>query len=244
MRIQKYLSKLGVGSRRQVEKAIESKHIRVNDSVIGLGYEVAVGDLVVWHDLVHKVKASVLKDVAPILIKYHKPLGQVCSKADDQGRPLVFDFLPKPGPWFMVGRLDINTSGLLLFVNRGDIAHALMHPSSGLDRVYHMKISSPLSEEQIGQLQRKVVLDDGPAHFISLSKRPKHARWYVGTMQEGRNRVVRRLIEKVGKQVVKLRRVGYGEIKLHKDHDPGAIVSLTSKEQRWFTRFLVVSRCA
>ena len=136
MRIQKYLSKVGIASRREVERDIIAGKVYVNKAKISLGYEVTVGDCIAYKNRNIQVTKGTLQDSPVKMIKYHKPLGEICSKQDDQGRALVYDTLPKGGPWIMIGRLDVNTSGLLLFTNRGDVAHQFMHPSSEIGSIW------------------------------------------------------------------------------------------------------------
>jgi 23S rRNA pseudouridine2605 synthase len=151
-------------------------------------------------------------------IAYHKPVGEVSSTQDDQDRRVVFSALPqlKQGRWISVGRLDINTSGLLLFTTDGDLAHRLMHPSFEIERCYDVRILGSLTEEQVDRLKRGVMLSDGAAHLDDIGP-PRGTganTWYRVVLREGRNREVRRLMESVEAVVSRLIRVSYGPIEL------------------------------
>jgi 23S rRNA pseudouridine2605 synthase len=216
MRIQRLLSQMGVASRRGAEKAIAAGQVRVNGQVIELGHAVTIGDSIDYAGKIIAIKAKHLQSKSLEVLLYHKPVGQICSRKDDKDRPLVFDYLPTGQHWFMVGRLDVNTSGLLLFCNRGDVTHKLMHPSSNIQRYYELKTERPLSTAEITQLCQGVTLEDGQGRFLKLQTKGSHRAWYQATLGEGRNRLVRRLIEHTGTYVTKLRRTGYGSLRMPK----------------------------
>ncbi len=238
MRIQKYLSMKGVASRRSVEKAIQEGRIFVNGKLAILGQEVEADDCL-RIDKQHLTVAKSDFNQQPLsMIKYHKPLGQICSKQDDKNRPVVFDFLPKSENWFMVGRLDVNTSGLLLFVNQGDAANVLMHPSAQLARVYEVKVSKSLNSDEIRQLTSGITLEDGKASFSQLKPITGRSKWYSVSLYEGRNRIVRRLFQSLDVQIVKLRRVAFGGVKLDRGQHQKTSVLLTKKERAWLESLL------
>jgi 23S rRNA pseudouridine2605 synthase len=156
---------------------------------------------------------------------YHKPEGELVTRSDPQGRPTVFARLP-PGRWVAVGRLDINSSGLLLFTDDGELANRLMHPRYGLEREYAVRVQGSLNEADLARLRHGVELDDGRAAFDRIEPAdprsgPSANRWYRVTLKEGRNREVRRLFEAVGARVSRLVRVRYGSLELPRDLPPG-----------------------
>lgn len=159
------------------------------------------------------------------MLVYHKPVGELVTRSDPQGRPTVFSRLP-PGRWIAVGRLDINTSGLLLFTDSGELANRLMHPRYEVEREYAVRVQGRLRAQDIEQLRRGVPLEDGEAAFSSVEERdarePAAAnRWYRVSLKEGRNREVRRMFEALGARVSRLLRVRYGGVELPRDLEPG-----------------------
>lgn len=158
------------------------------------------------------------------VLLYHKPEGELVTRKDPQGRPTVFSRLP-PGRWVAVGRLDINSAGLLLFTEDGELANRLMHPRYGIERVYEARVQGRLAPDTLEKLRRGVPLEDGPAAFSSLEpirqEQTGANRWYRVSLKEGRNREVRRLFEAVGARVNRLLRVRYGPVELPKDLQPG-----------------------
>lgn len=214
-RLQKVLARFGVGSRREVDDWISAGRVEVNGEVAVPGQKVGPGDRV-------KVDGRLLPlrfvNRAPRVLLYHKPEGEIVSRDDPEGRPSVFDRLPilRRGRWIAVGRLDFNTSGLLLFTDDGNVANRMMHPSFELEREYAVRLLGQLNEQQIESLTTGIQLEDGLAKFSSLADAGGEGvnHWYRVTLFEGRNREVRRMFEAVGLTVSRLMRVRYGPIEL------------------------------
>jgi 23S rRNA pseudouridine2605 synthase len=201
----------GLGSRRALEKQIAEGKVQVNGGPAELGQNVQEGDKINYEGHLWLVTSKPLRHRTLI---YNKPEGEVTSRSDPQGRPTVFDKLPRVrnGRWIAIGRLDINTTGLLLLTSDGELAHKMMHPSSNVDREYACRIRGEASEDQIRQLKSGVELDDGPASFsdIQAAGGSGENHWYHVTIMEGRNREVRRLWASQGLTVGRLKRVRYG----------------------------------
>jgi 23S rRNA pseudouridine2605 synthase len=215
-RLHKVLANAGQGSRRMLETRIANGEIVVNGEVAELGASVSAGDRIVI-DSHQFMVATDTRENAEVLI-YNKPEGLLVTREDDQDRPTVFEQLPpvKGGRWIAVGRLDINTTGLLLVMTDGDLANALMHPSSGIEREYLCRVHGEVPPEALEKLQSGVDLDDGTARFdkiVTISERASHS-WFRVTLGEGRNREVRRLWESQGCMVSRLKRIRYGNIEL------------------------------
>jgi len=217
-RVQKVLSRMGFGSRREVERWIEQGQIKINGKVCALGDRVEPGDWV--HVNGKRIIVREGKEVPTRVIMYHKPEGEVCTRSDPEGRPTVFEHLPKAGRarWVIIGRLDINTSGLLLFTTNGELANRLMHPSHEIEREYAVRVNGNVSREILKQLTTEVMLEDGPAHFDDIQDGggEGYNHWYYVVIREGRKREVRRLWEAVGIRVSRLIRVRYGSVILPK----------------------------
>ena len=210
-RLQKIMAAAGLGSRRGLEKQIKAGQVQVNGEAAGLGQSVAVGDVVSFEGLRWKVVSSPVRHRTLI---YNKPEGEVTTRSDPDGRPTVFDRLPKVrnARWVAIGRIDINTTGLLLLTTDGELANSMMHPSSNVDREYACRVRGEASEAQLQALKDGVELDDGPASFsdIQAAGGSGENHWYHATIMEGRNREVRRLWESQGLVVSRLKRVRYG----------------------------------
>lgn len=164
----------------------------------------------------------------PRVIAYHKPVGELVTRRDPEGRPTVFDQLPKlsPGRWVSIGRLDLNSSGLLLFTDSGELANQLMHPRQEIEREYEVRVQGGLNAEAMRQLLSGIQLEDGPARFLRIEpikgkKDTGTNRWYRVVLAEGRNREVRRMVEAAGGRVSRLMRVRFGSIALPLDVPPG-----------------------
>lgn len=211
-KLQKVLARTGLGSRRHMEQAIVDGRVSVNGAVAKLGDRIEVGAELRLDGRV--VQFSVESELRRRVIAYYKPEGEICSRQDPEGRPTVFDQLPRINGerWVMVGRLDINSSGLLLFTNDGEFANRLMHPSSGIEREYAVRVMGVITPDIVRSLTEGVELDDGPARFESMSELGGEGfnRWWQVVVREGRNREVRRLFESQELKVSRLLRTRYG----------------------------------
>lgn len=219
IRLQKLLAGAGLGSRRAIEDWIRDGRITVNGRTAQLGDRAAPGD-----DVRVDGKAVALtapETVARQLLIYNKPLDEVTTRSDPQGRRTVFESLPpaEGGRWISIGRLDVNTSGLLLFTTDGALAHRLMHPSGEVEREYSVTVRGRPAPEALQRLREGVTLDDGPARFDSLDALPGTGRdaTFKVVLREGRNREVRRMWSAVGHEVVSLSRTRYGPVQLPAD---------------------------
>lgn len=195
---------------------MEEGRLTVNGDRIQPGYHLKPGDHLQLNGRV--VKWEKYADQPTRVLVYHKPVGELVTRRDPEGRPVVFSQLPRlpVGRWIAVGRLDINTSGLLLVTNNGELANRLMHPSRQVEREYAVRILGEVDEPMLQRLRSGVELDDGPAHFedIKLHAGEGANKWYYVTVKQGRNRLVRRLWESQGVKVSRLMRVRYGDIVL------------------------------
>ncbi len=230
-KLQKVLARTGIGSRREIEGIIEAGHIKINDRIAKLGDRVTPKDKIFVNGqrIVISPEASRRR-----VILYNKPEGEICSRSDPEGRPSVYDRLPsiKGERWISVGRLDFNTSGLLLFTNDGELANKLMHPSSVIDREYLVRIQGAVDDEMLRALREGVLLEDGVARFTDIVEGAGESRnrWFYCVVMEGRNREVRRLWESQGVKVSRLKRVRYGNIFIPSHVRVGQWLELTEKE--------------
>jgi 23S rRNA pseudouridine2605 synthase len=234
-RIQKVLANAGLGSRRQVEQWIREGRIRINGRLAQLGDQVTESDQLKIDG--KPVSDKRLKQLQKhYVILYNKPEGEIVSRHDEQGRKTVFDHLPAldNGRWVAVGRLDINSSGLLLFTTHGELANRLMHPSQQIEREYAVRVHGEVTDELLERLVNGVELDDGFARFEEIVDSGGDAsnHWYHVVIMEGRKREVRRLWESIGVQVNRLKRVRFGPVFLNSAVKAGRLRSLTREEIR------------
>ncbi len=226
-RLQKLLAQSGVGSRRDMETLIAEGRVMVNGEVAQIGQSASPGDRVKVNGRLVQLKFS---NRLPRVIMYHKPEGEIVSRDDPGRRPSVFNALPRMhgGRWVAVGRLDFNTSGLLLFTTSGELANRLMHPRYNLVREYAVRVLGDLSSEAQKRLLDGVELEDGLAQFASLvdSGGDGANHWYRVSLFEGRNREVRRMFEAVGVTVSRLMRVRYGPFALPPNLRRGQVTEL------------------
>lgn len=217
-KLQKILARGGYGSRREIERMIEQGLVQLNGRTAKLGDRASETDKIQLRG--HTVKATRLVKQPTQVLLYHKPDGLVCSRSDEQARDTIFDQLPPitNGRWITIGRLDINTSGLLLVTNNGELANRLMHPSYEIEREYAVRIFGEVTEEILTNLRQGVMLDDGEAKFNHVSRLPSDEdaqnQWFRVILKEGRYREVRRLWESQGLQVSRLMRVRYGDFSM------------------------------
>jgi len=232
-RLHKIMATAGLGSRRMLEQQIKDGAVLINDEPASLGQSASAGDLVTFAGKTWKV---VDLATAQRSLVYNKPTGEVTTRSDPQGRPTVFERLPKlrEGRWIAVGRLDINTSGLLLMTTDGELANAMMHPASKVDREYACRVFGEVDAEKLERLKTGVMLEDGMAHFsdIQAAGGEESNRWYHVTLLEGRNREVRRLWASQDVVVSRLKRVRYGAVFLPKRLRMGDWSELSAADHR------------
>ena len=230
-RVQKALARMGYGSRREIERLITEGQIRINGQLAKPGDHVTEGDKV----NIGNRRAVIKSDVNRIrVLLYHKPEGEICTQKDEQGRKTVFDSIGKlnDGRWISVGRLDINSSGLLLFTNYGDLANHLMHPSNEIEREYAVRVQGEVTSDTIEQLLKGVELEDGFMKFDQIidSGGQGSNHWYHVILKEGKNREVRRLWQSQDVRVSRLMRVRYGSLVLPRGLKAGAKLELSLDE--------------
>ena len=235
-RIQKVLAGVGVGSRRHIDGLIQAGRIRVNGKVAQPGDRISMTDQVSIDRRKIRLKPAPADDAqdSPKVLAYYKPVGEICTVKDPQGRRTVFAGLPKlhRGRWVSIGRLDINSCGLLLFTDSGELANNLMHPRNQVEREYAVRVSGVADRGQINALLKGVRLDDGLARFANIRDGGGKGRnhWYHVIIMEGRNREVRRLWESQGLAVSRLIRLRYGSYSLPRSKRPGQFWELREKE--------------
>jgi len=229
-KLQTVLARTGLGSRREMERWIEAGRVSIDGKLATLGDRI-------------DERARLAVDGKPLTlapaqetrcILYHKPTGEVCSRSDPEGRRTVFERLPKlkQGRWISIGRLDFNTSGLLLFTTDGELANVLMHPSAQIEREYMVRVMGEVHVEMLQRMLEGVMLEDGIARFADIQDAGGDGinRWYYVVLMEGRNREVRRLWESQGLTVSRLKRVRYGEVFIPSKVKQGQWVEMERKE--------------
>lgn len=231
-RIQKVLARGGIGSRREIEGWITEGRLKLNGATVTLGTRIKAGDYLQVNDRVVNWEKFTVQPTRVLL--YHKPTGEVVTRRDPEGRPVVFTQLPSlvASRWIAVGRLDINTSGLLLVTNNGELANKLMHPSTQVEREYAVRILGEIPDAVIERLKQGVELEDGKAKFddIRFYAGEGANKWYYVTVKEGRNRLVRRLWESQNVVVSRLMRVRYGPVVLPERLKAHSFYELDAKE--------------
>lgn len=215
-KIQKVLANAGLGSRRQIENWLRDGRISIDGKIATLGDRITSGVAIrVDGREVNLIKSHSKKSR---VLLYHKPEGEICSRSDPEQRPTVFDHLPllRHSRWITVGRLDFNTSGILLLTNDGELANRLMHPSSGIEREYAVRIQGEVTPAMIKKLKAGMTLEDGEAHFDEITDAGGTGtnHWYHVLVKEGRNRLVRRLWESQGVKISRLIRIRFGNLTL------------------------------
>ena len=234
-KLQKFLANRGYGSRRQIEQWISDGRVRLNNSVAKIGDRVSINDSIFLDN--KKVRSRDL--VETHIIVYNKPEGLVSTTKDTRGRPLVFDNLPplKRGKWISVGRLDINTSGLMLFTTNGELANRLMHPKYSIDRKYLVRVYGKVEKKNIEALKKGILIGDEYSRFKSIEYKNEVLKdqvrlnnWFQVTLGSGKNREVRSLWESQGFEVSRLKRISYGPVILPSFVRPGNYTYLPEKE--------------
>ncbi|MCH4245363.1 23S rRNA pseudouridine(2605) synthase RluB [Acinetobacter gerneri] len=227
-KLQKVLARVGLGSRRYMEEVIAAGRVSVNGQVAQVGERIEPGDELRIDG--RKVQFQIEDEIRRRVLIYYKPEGEICSRNDPESRPTVFDHLPTIANdrWVMVGRLDINSTGLLLFTNDGELANRLMHPSNEIEREYAVRVMGEVTPQIRQNMLNGVVLDDGPAKFESFTEIGGEGinRWYQVVVKEGRNREVRRIFESQGLKVSRLLRTRYGTVILPRELRTGRWMEL------------------
>lgn len=234
LKLHKFLAQAGLGARLEMERWIADGRVSVNGQVAHVGQRVFEGDTIAVDGQPLRLRVQSAQKVR--VLAYHKPTGEVVTHSDPENRPTVFSRLPplREGKWQSVGRLDINTEGLLLITNSGTLAHHLMHPRFGLEREYAVRVLGALDEAEKRQLVTGVTLDDGPAAFLRVDEANGSGDganvWYHVTIAEGRNREVRRIFEALGRAVSRLIRIRYGAMQLPRGLRRGQWMELDERD--------------
>ncbi len=227
-KLQKVLARVGLGSRRYMEEVIAAGRVSVNGQVAQVGERIEPTDELRIDG--RKVQFQIEDEIRRRVLIYYKPEGEICSRNDPESRPTVFENLPTIANdrWVMVGRLDINSTGLLLFTNDGELANRLMHPSNEIEREYAVRVMGEVTPQLKNNMLKGVVLDDGPAKFESFSEIGGEGinRWFQVVVKEGRNREVRRIFESQGLKVSRLLRTRYGTVILPRELRTGRWMEL------------------
>lgn len=239
-KLQKVLARAGKGSRREMETIISAGRVSINGQVAYLGDRVEGNEQIKIDG--HSVSLQAKDDDICRILMYNKPEGEMCTRKDPEGRPTVFDRLPKldSSRWVAVGRLDINTSGMLLFTTDGELANRLMHPSQKVEREYAVRVFGEVNEAMLQRLRAGVKLEDGPARFQKITYRGGEGRnhWFHVVLSEGRNREVRRLWESQEVQVSRLIRVRYGDMEMKRQLPAGGWTELSLNEVNYYRQLV------
>ncbi|RZG65079.1 23S rRNA pseudouridine(2605) synthase RluB [Acinetobacter bouvetii] len=231
-KLQKVLARVGLGSRRYMEEVIAAGRVSVNGQVAQVGERIEPGDELRIDG--RKVQFQIEDEIRRRVLIYYKPEGEICSRNDPENRPTVFEQLPQiqGDRWVMVGRLDINSTGLLLFTNDGELANRLMHPSNEIEREYAVRVMGEVTPQLKNNMLKGVTLDDGPAKFESFTEIGGDGinRWYQVVVKEGRNREVRRIFESQGLKVSRLLRTRYGTVILPRELRTGRWMELDKQD--------------
>ncbi|MBE9516162.1 MAG: 23S rRNA pseudouridine(2605) synthase RluB [Proteobacteria bacterium] len=232
-KLQKVLAHAGLGSRREMERWIEDGRVSVDGKIVKLGARVLESQTI---RVDGNIMRSELRAPRQRIIIYNKPEGEICTRSDPQGRPTVFQSLPRlrNGRWVSIGRLDVNTGGLLMFTTDGELANRLMHPSYEVEREYAVRIRGEVTQSMIQTLKKGIMLDDGLAKFNSISARGGEGinHWFHVTLNEGRNREVRRMWESQSVMVSRLTRVRFGPILLPRALRQGKWQEMETADQK------------
>ncbi len=239
-KVQKVLARAGKGSRREIETMISEGRVSIDGKVAFLGDRITGTEQIRLDG--HNVKLTAQDEDICRVLMYNKPEGEMCTRKDPEGRPTVFDRLPplETGRWVAVGRLDINTSGMLLFTTDGELANRLMHPSQKVEREYAVRVFGEINEGMLQRLRAGVTLEDGPARFQKITYRGGEGRnhWFHVVLSEGRNREVRRLWESQEVQVSRLIRVRYGDMQMQRQLPLGGWRELGLKEVNYYRQLV------
>ncbi|TKB45146.1 23S rRNA pseudouridine(2605) synthase RluB [Thalassotalea mangrovi] len=239
-KLQKVLARAGKGSRREMEAMISAGRVSVDGKVAYLGDRVEGTEQIRLDG--HPVKIVDVKEQICRVLVYNKPEGEMCTRKDPEGRPTVFDRLPNitGSRWIAVGRLDINTSGMLIFTNDGELANRLMHPSHEVEREYAVRVFGEIDEAMLQRLRHGVQLEDGMAKFKKITYRGGEGRnhWFHVVLTEGRNREVRRLWESQDVQVSRLIRVRYGDMTMERRLPLGGWLELGLKDVNYYRKLV------
>ena len=242
-KLQKVLARSGVGSRREMEEYISAGRVTVDGKVASLGDRINANQQVRVDG--HPVKIAAEAEQVCRVIAYHKPEGEICSRIDPEGRPTVFDRLPKikDSRWIAIGRLDINTSGLLLFTTDGEMANRLMHPKFEVEREYAVRVFGDVNDAMIQKLRTGVELEDGKANFKKVKAMGGEGinRWFHVVLTEGRNREVRRMWESQGAVVSRLIRIRYGDLLLPKHLPAGGYAEYPLEDVNYLRKLVHLS---
>lgn len=242
-KLQKVLARSGVGSRREMEEYISAGRVTVDGKVALLGDRINANQQVRVDG--HPVKIAAEAEQVCRVIAYHKPEGEICSRIDPEGRPTVFDRLPKikDSRWIAIGRLDINTSGLLLFTTDGEMANRLMHPKFEVEREYAVRVFGDVNDAMIQKLRTGVELEDGKANFKKVKAMGGEGinRWFHVVLTEGRNREVRRMWESQGAVVSRLIRIRYGDLLLPKHLPAGGYAEYPLEDVNYLRKLVHLS---